>query len=313
MSTSISDLDRAPLLRLSDALADFERDADAAHSAKESGQPRGPQTGFEALDRQIGFALAPGLHGVTGNAGSGKTMLALQIAARCGFPALFVTCEMAPGELLRRHTARETKTYLGRFKSGELSRQVARDLAVRAIQASPGLCLLDATRAPATPDHIRDCARIVQGDARGVLIVLDSLQSWAESQDGKEGEYETLNKAVKVLRALAHGLNAPILFTSERNRDSMKTGGLNAGAGSRKIEYGAETVIDLDRIMKEQANGAGEVPVTLSIAKNRHGSIGVEIPLMLNGALQLFRELETAENIERATDISQYGKKDRNI
>lgn len=147
--------ERAPLLRLCDALSAFDRDAEAAHTARETGQPRGPQTGFEMLDRAIGYALAPGLHGVHGNAGAGKTAFGLQLAARCGFPALFVSCEMSPGELLRRHTARETNTFLGKFKSGELSRDAAHDLALSAIEAAPGLCLLDATRAPASPDHIR--------------------------------------------------------------------------------------------------------------------------------------------------------------
>ncbi|RYG53778.1 hypothetical protein EON80_32355, partial [bacterium] len=271
--------DRAPLLRLGDALESFERDAYAAYTAKQTGQPRGPQTGFEALDRAVGYALVTGLHGVHGNAGAGKTAFGLQLAAHCGFPALFISCEMAPGELLRRHTARETKTYLGRFKSGELTPDGARSLALRAIQASPLLAILDATTAPATPDHIRDCAQIVRGDAKGLLIVVDSLQSWAESLPQEGGEYETLNSAVKVLRQMAHLLDAPILFVSERNRDSMKSGGLNAGAGSRKIEYGAETVFDLDRDMDARADGAGEVDITLRIAKNRHGAAGVALPL----------------------------------
>jgi len=292
--------ERAPLLRLSDALADFDRDADAAHTAKTTGVARGPQTGFEALDRALGYALAPGLHGVHGNAGAGKTAFALQLAARCGFPALFVSCEMAPGELLRRHTARETKTFLGKFKSGEFTPEHAHALALQAISKSPALCLMDATRALATPDYIRDCAREVQGDARGLLIVVDSLQSWSESLAGEAGEYETLNLAVKALRTLAHELNAPILFISERNRDSMKSGGLNAGAGSRKIEYGAETVLDLDRDMDAQQNGAGEVDILLRVAKNRHGAAGVALPLKFNGALQQFRALDTEETVERA-------------
>lgn len=303
--------ERAPLLRLSDALEFFERDADAAYTAKQTGQPRGPQTGFEALDRAVGYALAPGLHGVHGNAGAGKTAFGLQLAARCGFPALFVSCEMAPAELLRRHTARETKTYLGRFKSGEFSPESARALALRAIQASPLLAIMDATTAPATPDHIRDCAQIVRGDAKGLLIVVDSLQSWAESLPQEGGEYETLNSAVKVLRQMAHVLNSPILFVSERNRDSMKTGGLNAGAGSRKIEYGAETVFDLDRDMDAQANGAGEVDIMLRIAKNRHGAAGVGLSLKFNGALQSFRELDTSETVERATEKAT--KRGRNL
>jgi replicative DNA helicase len=77
---------------------------------------------------------------------------------------------------------------------------------------------------------------------------------------------------------------------SERNRDSMKNGGLNAGAGTRKIEYQGETVIDLDRKSNAQEDGAGEVEVTLKLAKNRHGSVGKPIKLKFHGALQKFQE-----------------------
>lgn len=291
--------ERAPLLRLSHALADFDRDAEAAYTAHTTGQARGPQTGFTSLDRAIGHAFAPGLHGISGNAGAGKTAIAAQWAARCGFPALFVSCEMAPGELLRRHAARETKTFLGKFKSGELSPGVAHDLALQAIKATPDLCILDATRVPATPDHIRDCAREVQGNSPSLLIVVDSLQSWSESLASGAGEYETLNLAVKALRGLAHGLNVPVLFVSEQNRASMKSGGLNAGAGTRKIEYGAETVFDLDRPEGAQADGAGEVEIKLRISKNRHGLADMHFPLKFNGAFQLFRPLEEEEKAER--------------
>ncbi|RYX80636.1 hypothetical protein EON83_27810 [bacterium] len=294
-----SPFELARLLRLNQCLADFDRDASAAYEAKQTGQPRGPQSGFEALDRALGHAFAPGLHPIHGNAGAGKTAFALQVAARCGFPALFVSCEMAPSELLRRHTARETKTYLGRFKTGEFTPEAARALALRAIEASPLLAILDATQAPATPNHIRHCALAIKGEAKSVLVVIDSLQSWTDYLP--TDEYESINTGIKDLRDLALGMNIPILFTSERNRDSMKSGGLNAGAGSRKIEYGAETLFDLERDSETLQDGAGEVGITLKIAKNRHGAAGVEIPLKFNGALQSFRELDSMEATERAS------------
>ncbi len=239
-----TDFQKAPLLRLRDALCDFDRDALAAHTARSTGQARGPQSGFASLDRHLGEALAPGVHGIQGNAGAGKTAFALQLAARCGFPALFVTCEMAPGELLRRHAARETGTFLGKFKTGELAPDVAHSLALRAIERAPGLCFLDATRAPAPRAHLAQCAQIVKGEASGVLVVVDSLQSWAEGLAGFDehggaiadfrsaGEYEMLNLAVKALRGLAHELNAPVVFVSEQNRDGMKCRARERGAGS---------------------------------------------------------------------------------
>ncbi len=108
----------APLMRLGDALGEMRADANAAHDARNSGTLRGPITSLPRLDNAISHALAPGLHGVYGNSGSGKTAFAMQVAANCGFPALYVTCEMAPSELLRRHTARATGTFLDNLKSG---------------------------------------------------------------------------------------------------------------------------------------------------------------------------------------------------
>jgi replicative DNA helicase len=269
-------------------------DADAAHHARTTGTPRGPVTGLVLLDKEISNALAPGLHGVYGNAGAGKTAFALQVATSCQCPALFVTCEMAPAELLRRHTARATKTFLGRLKSGEMTGGEAEALTLSAIAAAPQACFLDSTRFPAPISHIHECALIAKGDAPHVLIVVDSLQSWAEGLELGGGEYETLNAGVKSLRTLSHSLTCPVMFVSERNRESNKkpggAGGLNAGAGSRKIEYGAETVFDLERDMDTQPNGAGEFEIKLKIAKNRHGSVGKSINLLFNGALQTFRE-----------------------
>ena len=312
----------AQYMRLGDALTELRADADANHAAKISGKPRGPITGFPRLDAAISNRLSRGLHGIYGNAGAGKTALAMQIGTSCGFPALYVTCEMAPSELLLRHTARITQTYLGRLKSGEMTGEQVVNLALRGAAAAPNFCFLDATRFPASPDRIRECASMARGKEPHVLIVIDSLQSWAETmlsavadeaaqeaaakgqpapRDYGGSEYEILNQGILALRTMAHDLNAPILFISERNRESMKSGGLNAGAGSRKIEYGAESVFDLDRDMNEQPNGAGEHLINLRIPKNRHGIQGVEIPLFFNGALQQFREQTTEEAIGAAS------------
>lgn len=294
----------APLMRLGDALGEMRADANAAYDARNGGTLRGPVTGLPRLDAAISHALAPGLHGVYGNSGAGKTAFASQVAASCGFPALYVTCEMAPSELLRRHTARATSTFLGRLKSGEMSGADVEALALRAIATAPDLCLLDATRAPVSPTRLLECGIIARGKAPHVLIVIDSLQSWAESAGiGNASEYETLNAGILALRKIAHELRAPILFISERNRKGNETtsGGLNSGAGTRKIEYSAETVFDLDRNMEAQENGEGEFELTLRIVKNRHGSIGAPIPLLFNGALQRFREQNTREAVNGAT------------
>ena len=280
------------LLRASDALAELRADADAANEARVTGQPRGPITGLAKIDQELSGAFANGLHILHGQPGTGKTALALQIAASCQCPALFVTCEMAPAELLRRHTARVTGTFLGRLKSGEMSGHDAEKLAHRACEAAPDLIFVDATRAAATGTYLQECAEIARGDVRHLLIVIDSLHTWTQSNNALTGasEYEALNTAIRGLQQMAANLKCPVLLISERNRDSMKGGGLSAGAGTRKIEYQGETVIDLER-KGDVENGAGEFEIVLKLAKNRHGSIGKPITLKFNGALQRFSEI----------------------
>ncbi|HZU78107.1 MAG TPA: DnaB-like helicase C-terminal domain-containing protein, partial [Dehalococcoidia bacterium] len=98
------------LVRLGGLLCAWEAEAAAAHAARVAGRPRGAVTGLRTLDRELGGALAVGLHVLHAAPGIGKTSFALQAAASCGCPALFVTCEMSPLELFRRHTARVTNT-----------------------------------------------------------------------------------------------------------------------------------------------------------------------------------------------------------
>jgi replicative DNA helicase len=279
------------LLRLGDLLTAWEADAEAAHEALRTNTPRGPVTGLPRLDQELGGALAPGVHILHGNTGTGKTAYGLQTASACGCPCLFITTEMSPLELLRRHTARVTSTYLGKFKSGELLPRTSLDLVQQAIKAAPNLVLADATLVFPSPEWIRMAAALAKGDGRHLLIVLDSLHTWVDMAPGEADEYTRLNAGLSALRQIASALGCAVLATAERNRATMRAGGVNAGAGSRKIEYGAETVIDLERDQDAREDAAGEVPVTVKLAKNRNGAAGRKVELRFHGALQRFREV----------------------
>jgi replicative DNA helicase len=278
------------LTRLADLLDDWQAYAESAHDAYTNGTPRGAVTGFATLDRELGGALEPGVHVVLGAPGTGKSAFVLQAAAEAGCPALLVTCEMSPLELLRRHTARVTGTYLGRLKTGELSPAGSLALVKQAITAAPNLYLADATTAFARPDWIDERAQEIRGNGPHVLVVIDSVHSWAEKGPSGFSEYDLLNAALAELRGMADELAAPILVVSERNRMSMTKGGLSSGAGSRKIEYGGSTVLDLQRDKDDVLNAAGEVSVTLRIEKNRNGAAGKTVKLCFIGALQRFVE-----------------------
>ena len=116
------------------------------------------------------------------------------------------------------------------------------------------------------------------------------MHSWAEGAPGEASEYDALNAALAALRHLASELECPVLAIAERNRASMERGGLSAGAGTRKIEYGAEAVIDLARPEDAAPDASGEVVVTARLVKNRHGAVGRKVKLRWHGALQRFEE-----------------------
>ncbi len=281
------------LVCLADLLGEFEAKAAADHEAYLNGTPRGPLTALPTLDRELGGAIQPGVNILDAGPGAGKSALALQIAGTAGCPVMLTTAEMSVLELLRRHTARVTGTFLGRLKTGELSPAIALGLARQAAAAAPDLAFVDATQAPAYPQWLAERAEIVRGRSEHFLLIVDSVHSWAEGfpTQGREiGEYDMLNAALGSLRGISNQLGCAVLGIAERNRASMTKGGLSASAGSRKFEYGAQSVWNLDRKEDAQPDAAGEVPVTLTLSKNRSGSPGRRINLLFHGALQRFRE-----------------------
>jgi len=293
---------------LADLLGDLETEAERAHQQRLTGRAGGPVTGLAPIDSALGGYLAEGLHILHGAPGTGKTALALQIAATCGAASLFVTAEMPPTELLRRIIARVTGVFLGRLKSGEFAPADIILLARQAIETVPYLAILDATTGPA-PDvealqtaieSVRNrVARMGTPDAveaavMPCLMVIDSGHAWASGLDmAGAPEYDRLNAAIGGLHDLARMMGIPILVTAERNRAAMATGGQNAAAGTRTWEYRAETVIDLsppDGDKNTPTTIGGERRLVLSIHKNRHGPpLPAGTSLDWNGALQRFR------------------------
>lgn len=296
------------LLTLDALLLATAAEADRAAMRAGTGRPGGPITGIPALDSALGGYLACGLHVLHGAPGTGKTALALQIAASCQAPALVVTAEMAPVELARRIIARTTDTPLGDLRSGALDGPAVLALGRRAAGTVPWLAILDATQGPAPTvedlavalDAVRNLARRGGEHGRlaldtGALLVIDSGHAWATGLDAPGvTEYDRLNAAINGLHGLARAENVPILVTAERNRASMQSGGQNAAAGTRAWEYRAETVLDLrdddgkDGQVGPDASTARRV--TIGIHKNRHGPpMPWGHPLAWNGRVQSFR------------------------
>ena len=284
-----------------DMLGLWRMDAQAAYDADQSGTPRGAITGLEKLDRELGGAFSPGLHVVHGSAGAGKTAFALQTAASCGTGALYVSCEMSTLELFRRTAARITGTYLERFKTGEMHPDASVRHAMETAEKVPRLAIADASGgAMADPSWIEEQVEVLAAKyGRPPLVVIDSVHSWTGSVNvGKDKlqEYDALNAALAHLRQMAQRHGVAVISIAERNRQSVDAGGLSASAGTRSFEYGAETVISLDRILGTDKKPVepdlnGEVRIDVRMSKNRNGAAGRKIDMLFSGRLQRFREV----------------------
>lgn len=265
-----------------------------AAEARKTGKLRGAITGLKQLDQTLGGFLSPGVHILQSAPGTGKSALALQIAASCGFPSLFVSAEMPILELFRRLIARATKTHLGKLKSGELSNSEIISLAQGAVEKSPNLAFLDASTCFVNAESLLDKTELLlkKTNSKQALLVLDSLQYWSKGLDAGS-EYEQVSQGIKALSMVSAGLSLPIIAISHRSRVGNREGGLHAAKGSGDIEYAAESVIDLTREKDTKPDASGNVPTTLAIHKNRHGEVGKIIPLEFCGKFQLFTEKES--------------------
>lgn len=285
------------LTLLADLVGELKTDAEAAFEASRSGLPRGPVTGMAGLDDALGGYLQPGLHILQAAPGVGKTAFALQIASSCGFPALYISAEMPILELFRRLIARETQTFLGRLKSGELSPDKIEALALATARRLPHLAILDAQRDHAEPTVIRDAADGLRArlNAAQCLIVIDSLHVWAMSGKGATAgapmsEYDALNAALTAAAQIAADVASPLLLIAHRNRAGQDKGGLHTAKGTGSIEYLAETVIELGVPDGATWDGNGEKAVAALIHKNRNGHAGAATGMRFSGRLQQFRE-----------------------
>ena len=292
------------LMTLGSILDEFETEASRAHDAHRNGRPGGPVTSFRIFDTALGGSIQQGIHVYHGGPGTGKTALVLQIAATCGTPALFVSCEMSPLELLRRITARVTGTFLSRIRSGELPPADAVALARRAVDACPSLAVIDATggNSPSV-EHLHEAVASVramanravgaerQALAEGAVLVIDSGHAWAAGLGGASmPEYDRLNEAIGGLHALSGASRIAILVTAERNRASMRSDGMSATAGTRTWEYRAETVVAMDDDESGSSAGTGVKVIKLKMSKNRNGS-AADFRLGFRPATMTFKEV----------------------
>ncbi len=268
------------LAQLADDLAQEHAAADAARAA---GKHLGPVIPHPRLAAELGGYWSRGVVGLHAQPGCGKSAWAISTVLFAECPSIYLTCEMSAHTVLRRMIACESGEFLGRLAPGQISSERIRALANALAAKHPHVAIVGANTAPCPPGLVRTICKRMQQLGDHLLIGVDSLHAWAAAIDPEREEYQSVSAGVEALRRIADEYRASIIAIVERNRASMTTGGISAGAASRKIEYSSEVIIELKCVEPGRIN--------LRLAKNRNGREGVTIGYEFEGATQRFREI----------------------
>jgi len=290
----------APLLHPADVL-DYFVEYQRQHEAILAGNALGPVLpSMPKLSRAIGGCLPVGVTVLHGPPGSAKTALANQLAAEAGCPAMVVSCEMAFLELLHRHAARVTRTYISKYRARELSpSQWLHDMR-RTVATIPELRFVDGTRGRVTFPAMRAKAEATRGNGEHLLIVLDSMHAFLRRSGALGGatEFDAIGVGLENLQSIAEELSCSILVIAEQNRANMGSERQDAARGSGVFEYTSEIVIALSRD-SVLPDIDGEIPICATLAKNRYGHQGERFDLRFAGGFMAFREGDGTAMVSR--------------
>ena len=258
----------------------------------------GVRSGLAGLDNILGGFQA-GLNILAGGPGVGKTTFALQIAAdasSAGVPVLYVTFENGPESLTEKGICAAGKLNSRDVRRGQASAGDVERAAARWRQKAERLAIIEG-RSTLSRGQIRGKARRLMNRfaAERCLIVVDYLQLYAKAAKDLRG-LGSLREKVEVmgneLRDVAVRLRCPVLAIASLSRgdNNYDRPTLSSLKESGDIEYSADTVMLLAPD-PEGVNMDPAVPLTLRVAKNRHGETGT-VPVIFRPDLGSMRPKE---------------------
>lgn len=223
---------------------------------------RPQSSGFSSLDAALGGGYRPGLHILGGVPGSGKSALALQIAANiaaAGRPAVYYSLELPCDEANERLMSMISITMSDPFPFGDVGRQAeafthqSHDLVLKhsqgeitqdelesglmelqrncSVLAAAAQCeasyrnLVIADNMTAVKDINQDLYNLAAGGVKP-FVVVDYLQ-YAVTGDPKLDSgiaYEKVSAIADDLTLTSKNLGIPIVLVSALNRDAVKDG-----------------------------------------------------------------------------------------
>lgn len=246
---------------------------------------QGVRSGLSGLDHILG-GFQEGLTILSGGPGTGKTTLALQMAADAaenGTPALYVTFENTPPQLMLKGVCSCGRLNSRDVRRGKVPLSEVQPAADRWAEKTRRLGFIRGEPS-LTRGQIRGKARRMMNrfGSERCLVVVDYLQLYAKAAEDLQHLRDLRPKVEQMgneLRDLGVTLQSPVVALSSQNRTAGygKDGGGNARMDTLKesgdLEYSADAVVFLtgsdERIATDPARA-----MDLVVAKNRHGETG---------------------------------------
>jgi replicative DNA helicase len=276
----------AKVATIAEWLDEIVADYDVADRLIAANKPLGPVIPFSILSEKLGGYWPAGVIGIHAAPGTGKTALAICAAMAAGCRVTYVTAEMSAVTIVQRMIAASNGDYLGRLRRGQITASSMQAKLDALAAKHPQFTIIDASSGHCDSNLLR--ATVAKTETQALFV--DSIHAYAEQAYPNLDEYPAMNRVVRELRALAMDRQIPVVTLQERSR-ALKNGGLSAGAGSRKLEYSAEVVLELD-VVPGGTDHATRINMTVS--KNRQGPRDVVIGFEFDGATQRFCEVKTA-------------------
>ncbi len=269
---------------------------DIREMAESGGHLPGAPTGIAQLDDMLGGLINSNFIIIASRPGVGKTSLALSIARNASKQSnkaiAFFSLEMSRHQLVSRMLSSEAEVDSGHMLRGTVNDNDWQRLheARRSLSRFP--MFFDDNPGINVIEMKSKCRRI---ENLG-LIIVDYLQLMqgtpGKRYDNRTTEVSDISRNLKIL---AKELDVPVLCMSQVSRDSEKRADkklfLSDLRESGAIEQDADVIMFLQRDMQPNSDSPNPFEATITVAKNRHGSMG-EVPLKWSGQFTKFDELD---------------------
>ncbi len=245
---------------------------------------RGVMTGYSALDGMLAGMGKSELILIGARPGMGKTSFALNIAANVasntGKEVCIFSLEMSDEELVSRMLSTEAMVDSYRLRTGELSKDDWKKIGVASSKLVGCDIVIDSS-SEATVTSMRAKLRREQNKKKEIgLVVIDYLQLM-RGEKNTDNRVQEVGEISRNLKLLAKDFGVPILCCAQLSRKPEgRQGGqkpmLSDLRDSGSIEQDADMVMFLYRedYYNEELQNSDTKICEVSVAKNRHGSLG---------------------------------------